>query len=154
MEIDKVGGDNVESPISFMLDGNSGMPTYMQLVQQVENSLRLGYLQIGDRLPRVKDVVASLAINPNTVLKSYKELESRGYVTGRQGIGTFVVASPQEIELKDFLQLQRTLKKGWLSQARECGLNNESILALVQMALNEIDADVEAASRATARELA
>jgi GntR family transcriptional regulator len=154
MEIDKVGSDNSESPISFVLDGNSGMPTYLQLVQQVENSLRLGYLQIGDRLPRVKDVVASLAINPNTVLKSYKELESRGYVTGKQGIGTFVVASPQEIELKHFVQLQRSLKKGWLKQARDYGLNNESILALVQMALNEIDADVEATSQATSRELA
>jgi len=65
-----------------------------------------------------------------------------------------VVASPQEIELKDFVQLQRTLKKGWLKQARDYGLNNESILAIVQMALNEFDTDVEVTSKATERELA
>src|SRR5215470_5607516 len=63
------------SPIEFRLDATSGVPTYLQLVQQVEHALRLGYLKPGDQLPKVRDVVASLAINPNTVLKAYKELE-------------------------------------------------------------------------------
>ena len=67
------------SPIEFRLDAASGVPTYMQLVQQVEHALRLGYLQLGDQLPKVRDVVAALAINPNTVLKAYKELESRAW---------------------------------------------------------------------------
>jgi len=135
MEIDKVSRDVSESPISFILDGNSGQPTYMQIVQQTENALRLGHLQIGDRLPRVKDVVAGLAINPNTVLKAYRELESRGYVAGKQGIGTFVLSTPAGIELKHYVQLQKSLNEGWLSEARSCGLDNESILAIIQNAL-------------------
>src|SRR6266571_8209002 len=81
------------SPISFLLDPGSGVPTYLQLVHQVEQSLRLGYLKEGDRLPTVKEAVGALAINPNTVLKAYRELEHRGLVAGRPGVGTFVTAS-------------------------------------------------------------
>ena len=70
-------------PIEFRLDAASGMPTYLQLVHQVEHALRLGYLKPGDQLPEVRDVVAALAINPNTVLKAYKELETKGLAAGR-----------------------------------------------------------------------
>src|SRR5580658_8597799 len=73
------------SLIEFRLDPASGVPTYMQLVQQVEHALRLGYLEPGDQLPKVRDVVASLAINPNTVLKAYRELETKGLAVGRPG---------------------------------------------------------------------
>ena len=69
------------SAIEFRLDPSGG-PPYLQLVQQVEHSLQLGYLQPGDQLRKVRDVVASLAINPNTVLKSYRELETKGLTTG------------------------------------------------------------------------
>ena len=58
------------------------MPTYLQLVQQVERALRLGFLQPGDQLPKVREVVAELAINPNTVLKAYRELEHKGLASG------------------------------------------------------------------------
>src|SRR5215510_11833413 len=78
------------SAIAFRLDPGSGVPTYLQLVQQVEHALRLGYLGPGDQLPTVKEVVSSLAINPNTVLKAYRELEHRGLAAGRPGQGTFV----------------------------------------------------------------
>src|SRR3984885_13947192 len=80
---DKRGG--FTSPIEFRLDAASGVPTYLQLVQQVEHALRLGYLKPGDQLPRVRDVVASLAINPNTVLKAYRELDTKGLTAGRPG---------------------------------------------------------------------
>src|SRR6516165_7769480 len=65
------------SPIEFRLDAASGVPTYLQLVHQVEHALRLGYLKPGDQLPKVRDVVAALAINPNTVLKAYRDLETK-----------------------------------------------------------------------------
>jgi GntR family transcriptional regulator len=78
------------SPIEFRLDPASGVPTYLQLVQQVEHALRLGYLKPGDQLPKVRDVVTSLTINPNTVLKAYKELETKGLAAGRPGQGTFI----------------------------------------------------------------
>src|SRR5579859_7240737 len=74
------------SPIEFRLDDASGVPTYLQLVHQVEHALRLGYLTLGDQLPKVRDVVASLAINPNTMLKAYKELETKGLTAGRPGL--------------------------------------------------------------------
>src|SRR5262245_47811324 len=81
------------SPIEFRLDAASGVPTYRQLVHQVEHALRLGYLKPDDQLPKVRDVVAALAINPNTVLKAYKELETKGLTTGRPGQGTFIQAT-------------------------------------------------------------
>ena len=73
------------SPIRLRLDPSSGVPTYLQLVQQVEGALRLGFLQPGDQLPKVREVVAELAINPNTVLKAYRELEHKGLASGRPG---------------------------------------------------------------------
>src|SRR5271167_4137976 len=91
MEIDKAVSETAEvSPIEFRLDPNSGVPTYLQIVQQVERALRLGYLVTGDRLPKVREVVAALAINPNTVLKAYRELETKGLTSGRPGQGTFI----------------------------------------------------------------
>ena len=87
-------GERAPSPIVFRLDPGSGVPTYLQLVQQVEHAIRLGYLGLGDRLPTVKEVVGSLAINPNTVLKAYRELEHRGLAAGRPGQGTFVQGWP------------------------------------------------------------
>ena len=74
-----------DSPIEFRLDATSGVPTYLQLVQQVEHALRLGYLKPGDQLPKVRDVVASLAINPNTVLKAYRDLEGKGLAAAGPG---------------------------------------------------------------------
>ena len=77
----------------FRLDGSSGVPPYLQLVHQVRQSLLLGYLQEGDRLPTVKDVAADLAINPNTVVKAYRQLEHEGLAGGRPGQGTFITAT-------------------------------------------------------------
>jgi GntR family transcriptional regulator len=88
-----------ESPIELRLDPSSGVPTYLQLVQQVEHALRLGDLKPGDQLPKVKDVVAALTINPNTVLKAYKELETKGLAEGRPGQGTFIRAQLEQATL-------------------------------------------------------
>ena len=90
---DRVGAQ--VSPIEFRLDPASGVPTYLQLVHQVEHALRLGYLKPGDQLPKVRDVVASLAINPNTVSKAYRELETKDLIEGRPGQGTFILATLQ-----------------------------------------------------------
>src|SRR5436309_4093865 len=102
------------SPIEFRLDGTSGVPTYLQLVQQVEHALRLGYLVPGSQLPRVRDVVASLAINPNTVLKAYRELETKGLTVGRPGQGTFIQATLRQVALPDLTELRRSLI-GWVA---------------------------------------
>ena len=122
------------SPIDFRLDPASGVPTYLQLVHQVEHALRLGYLQPGDRLPTVRDVVASLAINPNTVLKAYKELETKGLAAGRPGQGTFVQATLSQVALPELTDLRRSLSS-WLATADGAGLDQDGIVALFTSAL-------------------
>src|SRR6202140_2569435 len=94
------------SPIEFRLDPASGVPTYLQLVHQVEHALRLGYLKPGDQLPKVRDVVASLAINPNTVLKAYRELDTKGLAVGRPGQGTFVEGTLKQVARPELTQLR------------------------------------------------
>jgi len=124
------------SPIEFRLDPASGVPTYLQLVQQVEHALRLGYLKPGDQLPKVRDVVASLAINPNTVLKAYKELEIKGLAAGRPGQGTFVQASLGQVALPELAGLHKSLL-GWLTTAAAAGLDEDGIVALFTSALRD-----------------
>src|SRR5579872_3342366 len=103
--------------IEFHLDLTSGVPTFMQIVQQVEHALRLGYLKLGDQLPKVRDVVAELAINPNTVLKAYRELETKGLTVGRPGQGTFIIeATLNQVNLPDLTDLRRSLVS-WVATA-------------------------------------
>jgi GntR family transcriptional regulator len=128
-------GDPV-SPVEFRLDPASGVPTYLQLVQQVEHALRLGYLKPGDQLPKVRDVVASLAINPNTVLKAYRELETKGLTAGRPGQGTFIQATLSQVALPELTGLRRSLL-GWLSTADAAGLDEDGIAALFTSVLRE-----------------
>lgn len=115
--------------IEFRLDATSGVSPYLQIVQQVRHALRLGMLREGDQLPTVKEVVASLAINPNTVLKAYKELELRGLAAARPGIGTFVTATLSDGSLVAHAALRQELRR-WFDKARRAGLDEESIEAL------------------------
>jgi GntR family transcriptional regulator len=124
------------SPIEFRLDPSSGVPTYLQLVHQVEHALRLGYLQPGDQLPKVRDVVASLAINPNTVSKAYRELETKGLIVGRPGQGTFILATLSQVALPELTGLRRSLR-GWLAKADTAGLDESGIAALVASELRD-----------------
>jgi GntR family transcriptional regulator len=118
------------SPIDFRLDPASGVPTFLQLVQQVEHALRLGYLKPGDQLPKVRDVVASLAINPNTVSKAYRELENKGLIVGRPGQGTFILATLSPVVLPELTGLRRSLHS-WLAKADAAGLDESGIVALI-----------------------
>src|SRR5262245_61716653 len=129
-------GGGPGSPIEFRLDAASGVPTYLQLVQQVEHALRLGYLKPGDQLPKVRDVVASLAINPNTVLKAYRELETKGLALGRPGQGTFIQATLSQIALPELTELRRSLL-GWLATADTAGLDEDGIVALFTSVLRD-----------------
>ena len=115
--------------IEFHLDARSGVSPYRQIVDQVRRALRLGLLDEGDQLPTVKEVVGQLAINPNTVLKAYKELEHTGMVAARPGVGTFVTATLRDASLAAHAPLRRDLIR-WLGKARRAGLDEESIEAL------------------------
>ncbi|WP_433533282.1 GntR family transcriptional regulator [Micromonospora sp. CA-263727] len=116
--------------IEFVLDGRSKVNTYVQLVQQVKQALRVGLLAPGDQLPKVRDVAQSLAINPNTVLKAYRELELEGLVEGRPGVGTFVTATLARGTLADQAELRAELVD-WVRRAQAVGLTTEDITALV-----------------------
>jgi GntR family transcriptional regulator len=115
--------------IEFHLDTRSGVSPYLQIVHQVRQALRLGLLREGDQLPTVKEVVARLAINPNTVLKAYRELEHEELVRARPGIGTFVTKTLSDAPLAAFSPLRHDLRR-WLGKARLAGLDDESIEAL------------------------
>ena len=115
--------------IEFHLDTRSGVAPYLQIVQQVRSALRLGLLAEGDRLPTVKEVVASVAINPNTVLKAYRELEHEGLVSPRPGLGTFVTRTLTDETVAAHGPLREELMR-WLKTARDAGLDDESIEAI------------------------
>ena len=116
--------------IEFVLDGRSKANTYVQLVEQAKQALRVGLLVAGDRLPRVRDVAQSLAINPNTVLKAYRELELEGLVEGRPGVGTFVTRTLAGDSLASQADL-RVEFLGWLRKAQAAGLTDDDVIALV-----------------------
>ncbi len=115
--------------ITFRLDSASGLVPYLQLVRQVKHALRLGLLEVGDQLPTVKEAVAQLAINPNTVLKAYRELEYEGLIESRPGQGTFVTRTLAGPSLASHAALRRDLLR-WIRGAQAAGLDEESIEAL------------------------
>jgi GntR family transcriptional regulator len=122
--------------VEFHLDQRSGTPMYLQIVQQVREALRLGLLDVGDQLPTVREVVASIAINPNTVAKAYRELEREGLVDAKPGRGTFIARTlgPSALEHHETLRNALVL---WILQAQRAGLDEESIRALVSSTLRE-----------------
>jgi GntR family transcriptional regulator len=137
MTIDKPTSDDRGAAIEFRLDPGSGVPTYLQLVHQVEHALRLGYLNVGDQLPKVKDVVALLAINPNTVLKAYRDLEHKGLAAGRPGQGTFIQGTlGDQPEHADQSRLRAELT-AWMTSAQAAGLDPDAMVALFTSTLYE-----------------
>jgi GntR family transcriptional regulator len=122
--------------IEFHLDTRSGVAPYLQIVQQVKQALRLGRLEVGDQLPPVREVIAQITINPNTVFKAYRELEREGLVTSRQGQGTFVRRTLTSTSLASQAALRQSLLQ-WLQSAYEAGLDSESVLALLLSTFQE-----------------
>jgi len=126
--------------IGFRLDGRSNVVPYLQLVDQVRQALRTGLLEPGDRLPTVREVAESVSINPNTVLKAYRQLEHEGLVEGRPGQGTFVVRSLAGPSLASHAALRRELR-AWLKKARSAGLEPEDIEALFGTTLHTFETE-------------
>ena len=120
--------------ISFRVDGRSGVPPYLQIVRQVRQALRMGVLNVGDQLPTVREVVAAVAVNPNTVLKAYRDLEREGLIEVRAGHGTFVRARPPGPPPGTHSRLGRSLAR-WVREARAAGLDDESIESLLRVTL-------------------
>ncbi|HEX4289181.1 MAG TPA: GntR family transcriptional regulator [Trebonia sp.] len=120
--------------ISFQLRQDSGVPAYLQLAQQVKQAIRMGALEVGDKLPTVKEVVAEVAVNPNTVMKAYWQLEHEGLVEGRQGVGTFVASRPAGPPPATQHLLARDLER-WVRAARDAGLDDDGIESMVNATL-------------------
>jgi GntR family transcriptional regulator len=124
--------------ISFRVESRSVVPPYLQIVQQVRQALRMGVLDIGDKLPTVREVVAATAVNPNTVLKAYRDLEREGLVEPRAGHGTFAVRRPPGPPPDTVSRLGRGLAR-WVRTARTAGMDDESIESLLQLTLRAAD---------------
>ena len=116
------------------------MATYLQLVQQVHQALRMGMLVPGERLPTAQQVVASLAINPNTVHKAYRELEREGLVRARPGLGTFVIRVLSGADPATQARLLATMGD-WLRSARSAGLGPDDIEAIYRTAFRDCFAE-------------
>jgi GntR family transcriptional regulator len=127
--------------ISFRVDGRSVVPPYLQIVQQVRQALRMGVLDVGDQLPTVREVVSAVAINPNTVLKAYRDLEREGLVEARAGHGTFVRKRPPGPPPGTHARLARSLGR-WVSEAREAGLDEESMEELLRVTLRAAEEEI------------
>lgn len=121
--------------IAYRIDRQSGIPAYVQLVLQTKQALRLGDLVVGDQLPTAKDVVGALAINPNTVLKAYRELERDGLVEPRPGLGTFVIASLAKPGMAEKAALRDELDR-WVAHGVAAGLDRSDLEALIASALD------------------
>lgn len=129
--------------IALRLDPTSGVATYVQLVQQVRQAMQLGALCKGDQLPTVKDVVEELAINPNTVLKAYRELEHEGLVSGRPGVGTFVIRTLVAPSPQIQARLRRDLTN-WVDGARDAGLDVDTMVGLLREVVDSTDEEAVA----------
>ena len=119
--------------MEFRIDRRSGVAAYQQIVQQTKQALRLGVLVPGDRLPTAKEVAETCAVNPNTTLKAYRELEREGLVRARPGLGTFVTRVPSGTDPATQARFLAELA-GWLRSARAAGLGPDDIEAIYRTA--------------------
>jgi GntR family transcriptional regulator len=124
--------------IEYRIDRGCGIPAYVQIVEQTERALRMGTLRVGDKLPTAREVVAATAINPNTVLRAYRDMEQAGLVELRRGLGTFVTRSLARPGAEDDSPLRADLT-AWTARARAAGLERADILALVTATLDAYD---------------
>ncbi|MFE0174359.1 GntR family transcriptional regulator [Streptomyces sp. NPDC059002] len=136
--------------VEYRIDRRSGVATYLQIVQQTQQALRLGLLEPGDKLPTAREVVEATAINPNTVLKAYRELEREGLVEARRGLGTFVRrtlgAAPADSPLRGELA-------EWAARARRAGLEKDDVAALFTAVLEEQFSDAQTQEHVTRGDL-
>jgi GntR family transcriptional regulator len=123
--------------IDFRIERRSGTAAYAQIVQQTRDALLLGHLRVGDQLPTAREVVAVTGINPNTVLKAYRQLDAEGIVETRAGAGTFVIAVPQRVVDATDSTLVASLR-AWLITAKSSGLDRPAIEALTKTTLDQI----------------
>lgn len=122
--------------LEFRIAHRGGLPAYLQIVEQTRRALENGWLSVGDQMPTAREVVATTGINPNTVLKAYRELERQGLVEGRVGTGTFVTGDLERLRSDLNSPLAAELRE-WLASATAAGLERHQIIALVTRVLDD-----------------
>ncbi|HWB30244.1 MAG TPA: GntR family transcriptional regulator [Vicinamibacterales bacterium] len=120
----------------FRLSPQSGVPMYLQLVEQVRHGVETGALRAGDQLPTLRTVAEALVVNPNTVAKAYREMEHAGLIVLRQGAGAFVAAGLARAEPRA-VQKGRTVVRRTVETLRDLGLDDGAIRRLVDTTLAE-----------------
>ena len=137
-----------ETPlIHFRLDPRTGVAPYRQLVDQVRHAVSLGLLRPGDRLPSVREVVTQITINPNTVHRAYRDLEAEGLVAGQQGRGTFVREAPAPSTAPERQAELHAELIAWIDRARNAGMDDEGIHALIALSMRTPDTAKEKLAR-------
>lgn len=123
--------------IEFRIDRRAGVAAYMQIVQQARQAVLLGRLVVGDQLPTAREVVAATGINPNTVLRAYRQLDAEGIVETRPGSGTFVTSAPAQGISVGRPELAASLT-AWCTDARQAGLTTAEALALAATTIETV----------------
>jgi len=121
--------------VIFRLNPNSGMPIYLQIMEQVKHAVENGVLRPGDQLPGIRKLAETLVMNPNTVAKAYRELEHEGLLELRQGAGAFIPDNLNAKEVTDRMQIARPIVDQAIERLLALGLSEEEIRRLIEAAV-------------------
>jgi GntR family transcriptional regulator len=124
--------------VIFRPNAGSGVPIYLQLMEQVKHAIETGALRSGDQLPGIRPLAEELVINPNTVAKAYRELEHDGVIELRQGAGAFVTGAAREKKLTDRLRAGQAIVAAAVDKLRSRGLAEAEIRRLVEAELTRV----------------
>src|SRR6187397_964820 len=119
----------------FRPNASSGVPIYLQLMEQVKHAIETGALRPGEQLPSIRPLAEELVVNPNTVAKAYRELEHEGVIELRQGAGAFVSDKAPTKKNADKLRAAQTTVASAIEKLRERGVTDDEIRRLVEAEL-------------------
>jgi GntR family transcriptional regulator len=125
----------------FRPNPSSGVPIYLQLMEQVKHGIETGALRPGEQLPGIRPLAEELVINPNTVAKAYRELEHEGVIEIRHGAGAFVSAATRAKKATDALRAGQTLVAGTIEKLRARGVTDEEIRRLFEAELAALESN-------------
>jgi len=123
--------------MSFRIDTKSGVPFYRQIIEQVKYAIARGRLEPGDQLPTVRRLAVDLSVNPNTVVRAYRELEIERVLDTQQGSGTFVSNTRLEIDQLERQRMLNQILTDLLARASSYGLTLDEVLAGLQQRKEE-----------------
>ena len=129
--------DQSSSSFGFQLDLRSGVPVYRQIMDQVLGAMASGRLGGGDQLPTVRQLAVDLSINPNTVIRAYRELEIRGFLDTHQGSGTFITAQPVQQDNEERRRKLDAIVSDAIARAGAEGFTAQQVLDRLQELLDE-----------------